>query len=77
VNLSLCRAEYCWRQGGKALAMFAQATLGIDWNETSADGAITLLPVECIGLCKGAPCGVWGGRSLVKLTPAKLGLLLK
>ena len=35
--------------------------LGIDWHETTADGAITLEPVFCLGLCAQAPAAMLDG----------------
>jgi formate dehydrogenase subunit gamma len=76
MNLALCRAEACARHGARGLAEYAQGLLGIGWDETTADGAVTLTPVDCIGLCNGAPCGTLDGRSLVRLTAAQLRTLL-
>lgn len=53
--LRLCRAEACQALGGEALAAHAQATLGCDFHETSADGAVTLEPVYCLGQCAVGP----------------------
>jgi formate dehydrogenase subunit gamma len=77
MKLALCRAENCARHGAGELAQFAQTLLDIGWHETTPDGAVTLLPVECIGLCNGAPCGAADGRSLVRLNAAKLSALLR
>jgi len=72
MKLALCRGEVCTRHGAAALAAFAQGLLGVGWNETTADGAVTLAPTDCIGLCNGAPCGALDGLSLVWLTSGKL-----
>ncbi len=40
--LKLCRAEACQSMGADALADQVKAKLGLDWHETSRDGAITL-----------------------------------
>jgi len=53
--LRLCRAEACQALGGEALAAHAQAALGCDFHETSADGAVTLEPVYCLGQCAVGP----------------------
>ena len=76
MKLALCRGETCTRHGAAALAAFAQGLLGIGWNETNADGAVTLEPSECIGMCNGAPCGALDGLSQVRLTPVNLQNLL-
>ena len=43
--LKLCRAEACQAMGGDRVAAYAQKALGLDWHETSADGAVTLDPI--------------------------------
>lgn len=59
--LKLCRAEACQAMGGDALAERVKALLGIDFHETTADGAITLEPVYCLGLCSTAPAALLDG----------------
>src|SRR5690606_3512476 len=49
--LKLCRAEACQAMGGDRLAERLQERLGIGWGETTADGALTLEAVYCLGMC--------------------------
>jgi len=51
----LCRAEACQSMGARALEAHAKRSLGVDFHETSADGAVTLEPVYCLGNCACAP----------------------
>lgn len=51
----LCRAEACQAVGGAALEAHAKASLGIDFHGTTADGAISLEPVYCLGNCALGP----------------------
>jgi formate dehydrogenase subunit gamma len=51
----LCRAEACQALGADALAEHAKAALGCNFHETTADGAITLEPVYCLGQCACGP----------------------
>ena len=51
----LCRAEACQALGARALEAHAKQSLGIDFHETTADGAITLEPVYCLGNCGCGP----------------------
>jgi formate dehydrogenase subunit gamma len=51
----LCRAEACQALGARALELHAKRTLGIDFHQTTADGAITLEPVYCLGNCGCGP----------------------
>jgi formate dehydrogenase subunit gamma len=53
--LRMCRAEACQSMGAERLAGHARTELGIDWHETSADGAWTLEPAYCLGNCACAP----------------------
>jgi len=45
----LCRAEACQALGAVGLEAHAKRSLGIDFHGTTADGAISLEPVYCLG----------------------------
>ena len=51
----VCRAEACQSMGANDLAARLQEKLGIGWGETTPDGAVTLEPVYCLGLCACGP----------------------
>jgi formate dehydrogenase subunit gamma len=51
----LCRAEACQSLGAVALEQHAKRSLGIDFHGTSADRAVTLEPVYCLGNCALGP----------------------
>ena len=51
----LCRAEACQAVGAAELESHAKRSLGIDFHGTTADGAITLEPVYCLGNCALGP----------------------
>jgi formate dehydrogenase subunit gamma len=51
----VCQAESCQSMGAQALTAHAKRRLGIDFHETSADGAFTLEPVYCLGNCACSP----------------------
>lgn len=53
--VQICRAEACQAMGGRGLADHARASLGVDFGETTADGAITLQQVFCLGNCACSP----------------------
>jgi formate dehydrogenase subunit gamma len=53
--VKLCRAEACQAVGARALERHAAAALGVGFGETTADGAITLEPVYCLGNCAAGP----------------------
>lgn len=74
--LKLCRAEACQAAGGDALAARAEAGLGVAMGETTADGAATLEPVYCLGLCAVAPSAMLDGRLVGRLDAERLDALL-
>ena len=53
--LQVCRAESCQAMGSEQLEKDIKAKLGIDYHETTKDGAITLLPIYCLGNCACSP----------------------
>ena len=53
--MHLCRAEACQAAGAGALEAHARRSLGVDFHGTSADGAVTLEPVYCLGNCALGP----------------------
>ena len=70
--LKLCRAEACQSMGGDALADRARELLGLDWHGTTADGAVTLEPVYCLGLCACSPSAMLDGEVIGRLDDEKL-----
>jgi formate dehydrogenase subunit gamma len=53
--LQVCRAESCQAMGSEKLEKDIKVKLGIDYHETTKDGAITLLPIYCLGNCACSP----------------------
>jgi formate dehydrogenase subunit gamma len=51
----ICRAEACQSVGAVALEAHAKKSLGIDFHQTTSDGAISLEPVYCLGNCSLGP----------------------
>ena len=70
--VKLCRAEACQSMGGDALAAKLKQLLGIGFHETSADGAVTLEPVYCLGLCACAPAAMVDGEVIGRLDADRL-----
>ena len=54
----LCVAEACQARGAEALLAGLRDRLGIGLGETSADGAVTLEPVYCLGNCALGPAAL-------------------
>lgn len=53
--VQVCRAEACQAMGARALEAHAKDSLGVEYGQTTADGAITLEPVYCLGNCACSP----------------------
>jgi formate dehydrogenase subunit gamma len=70
--LKLCRAEACQSMGGDAIAAKVQQLLGIGFHETTKDGAVTLEPVYCLGLCACAPSAMLDGEVIGRLDAEKI-----
>ncbi len=70
--LKLCRAEACQSRGGEALADRVRELLGIDFHGTTPDGAVTLEPVYCLGLCACAPAAMLDGELHGRLDEQRL-----
>lgn len=70
--LKLCRAEACQSMGGDAIAAQIQQKLGIGFHETTKDGAVTLEPVFCLGLCACAPAAMLDGEMIGRLDADKI-----
>jgi NADH-quinone oxidoreductase subunit E len=51
----VCDSISCWIVGGEGIGRRLEALLGVGMGETTADGEFTLLPVQCLGACDGAP----------------------
>ena len=70
--LKLCQAEACQSMGSDAIAARVKALLGIDFHETTKDGAVTLEPVYCLGLCACSPSAMLDGEVIGRLDAAKV-----
>ena len=70
--LKLCRAEACQSMGSERIAEALERALGIGFHQTSADGAVTLEPVYCLGLCACAPAAMLDGEPIGRLDAAAI-----
>jgi len=75
--LHLCRAEACQSVGAEALCRHVREALAVDWHGTTADGAVTLEPVFCLGLCATGPSALLDGHPIGRLTPARIDRILE
>lgn len=75
--LRVCRAEACQAVGSEALAEAVKRRLGVDWHGTSTDGAVTLEPVFCLGLCAVGPAALLDDTPLARLDTDRLDAALE
>lgn len=68
--LQICRGEACQAKGSRDLEAHARRALGIDFHETTADGAISLEPVFCLGNCACSPSVRLGDEILGRVDAA-------
>ncbi len=74
--LKLCRAEACQAVGGERLAGLVRNELGVDWGGTTPDGAVTLEPIFCLGLCACGPAAMVDGELVGRLDPTRLDRII-
>lgn len=74
--LKLCRAEACQAMGSEALAARLTRKLGIEWKQTSRDGAVTIEPVYCLGNCALSPALMIDGQLRGRITAEALDAIV-
>jgi formate dehydrogenase subunit gamma len=75
--LHVCRAEACQAVGAVALGDYIRAALSVDWHGTTTNGAVTLEPVFCLGLCAIGPCALLDGQPVGRLNAARFDRILE
>lgn len=73
----LCRAEACQAVGATELEAHAKRSLGVDFHGTTADGALTLEPVYCLGNCALGPSLMIGEQLRGRVTPQRFDELMQ
>lgn len=73
----LCRAESCQAMGAAKLEQHVKHRLGVDFHETTADGAYTLEPVYCLGNCACSPAMMVDDALKGRMTPANFDAWFK
>ncbi|HEX9646378.1 MAG TPA: NADH-quinone oxidoreductase subunit NuoE [Alphaproteobacteria bacterium] len=53
--VQLCRTTPCWLRDSEGVKRACLAHLGVGLGGTTADGAFTVVEVECLGACVNAP----------------------
>jgi formate dehydrogenase subunit gamma len=72
----VCRAEACQSVGAVALEAHAKKTLGIDFHQTTPDGAISLEPVYCLGNCALGPSIMVDKQLQARVSPQRFDELI-
>lgn len=75
-TVRLCRAEACQARGAEALQAHAERRLGCSLHGTSADGAVSLEPADCLGHCACGPSLLVDDRPHARVTPERLDAIL-
>jgi NADH-quinone oxidoreductase subunit E len=76
-KISLCTNLPCALSGARDAAEHLKQRLGIDWNETTADGRFTLKEGECFGACGDAPVLVLNNTKMeIGMTRERIDALL-
>ena len=70
-KLCICTNLPCALSGAAAAAEHLKKKLGIDWNETTADGRFTLKQGECFGACGDAPVMLHNNKTMLSFMTAE------
>lgn len=77
-KLSICTNLPCALQGATVAAAHLKQKLGIEFGETTADGAFTLKEAECLGACGDAPVVLVNNKRMAcAMTADKLDQLIE
>ena len=72
-KVCICTNLPCALSGAEDAAGHLKKRLGIDWNETTADGRFTLKEGECFGACADAPVMLVNNKTMLSfMTPEKI-----
>lgn len=74
--IDLCTNISCMLNGSEKVLEHLKMRLGIDVNETTADGQFTLKEVECLGACITPPVCQIGKKYYENLTPERIDEIL-
>lgn len=76
-KLTVCTNLPCMLSGAVDAGEYLKAKLGIDYNETTSDGKITLKQGECMGACGDAPVMLVNNRRMCSsMQPEQIDKLL-
>ncbi len=76
-KITVCTNLPCALSGGVHAADYVKEKLGIDFNETTADGKFTLKEGECMGACGDAPVMLLNNKRMCSfMLPEQIDKLL-
>ena len=75
--ISVCHNLTCHLLGAREVLAYLKAKLGVDAGETTKDGRVTLLSVECLCACEMGPMMQVDDRYEGHLTPEKIDRILE
>lgn len=76
-KLTVCTNLPCALSGGAHAGEYLKQKLGIEFNETTADGRFTLKEGECMGACGDAPVVLVNNKRMCSwMTPEQIDKLL-
>lgn len=75
--VKICKGTACHVAGAEKVYSIITEDLGIKEGETTEDGMFTVESVACLGCCSLAPVVMINDNIYGKMTPAKMGKILK
>jgi NADH-quinone oxidoreductase E subunit len=75
--IRVCRGTACHVRGGRSVLKIIKRELGVDEGQTTPDYHFTLETVACLGACFLAPTMMVNKTYFGKLSPPKIGSILK
>jgi formate dehydrogenase subunit gamma len=66
--IHMCRAEACQSMNQRAVEAHAKQRLGVDFHQTTSNGAFTFEPVYCLGNCACSPAVMVDGELYGRVT---------
>ncbi|MGB5107448.1 MAG: NADH-quinone oxidoreductase subunit NuoE [Candidatus Zixiibacteriota bacterium] len=75
--IKVCNGTACHVNGVKEIANTLKDELGIDYEETTEDGKVSMVSVACLGCCSLAPVVMVSNETFGRLTPQKTRKLVR
>jgi formate dehydrogenase subunit gamma len=75
-TVQICRAESCQAMGAEGLVEHAKRRLGVEFDQATADGEVSLHAVYCLGQCACSPAVMVDDEVFGRVTPERLDQLL-